>query len=1691
MKRLCAILALLLIAGLSTAQTPPPLPVTASQVIWPLYSDTPPVNFANTQLVGNPGPQTYYYWFVAHYTLGVTSPSGPFVAANAPNALSSSNYIKIIPTYPVGSADEVFAGVDLLRTTSPFPPTGACNCAVTASPVSSGPINDQSNSLNSYTVAPALIPSNFTSTVALEAVSAGVAHLIYRENGVLICDLAIACGAGSGTIGTINAAAPVLVNGGTTCTGPTCTIALTSFGVAGTYTNPASVTLDNFGMVTAITGGPSGTPLFGSGTSPFLPIWTGTSTLGNSFMSAVTSPALGVNYNLGGGLSWQIDAGHITFNSGISATNGPIVIANTWAAGSSNNAGGIELLGADATGSACAGDAFLHGGQSNGANNGALIDATGGCSNGFGAIGANAVITAGSTANSNPGGSVILTPGTGGFGNGNIKAVGPLEVFGNLTFSSDNTYNIGAVGATRPANLYLGTELFTPNAAVSSLTVGNCVLAGTGGLLTSFSGPCGASVGGAIVISNSTTTQPSNVTVPANTPTSVISHTVTMPSTGCPCQAIVTYQLYVQQGNSGISVAWVNDGTNSFATSEVLQNGSASNYGIGTAAFALGTYANSAAVTFTLNLENSASGGATALAVNNLPGPQNAWMNIAVTAGGTLTVNGGSGILVPNLQNGTAGNAINFIQSGSNIQATIQAASIVAAMLNTSGSAVLGNCLNGDFSWDPCSSFNPSLTSPASTQTLVYNGTNWVNSYGGVSVDPQTGNYTAACPGDRLGEIEFNLSSAATLTLPQAGSTACLQSNPAYVVRNASISTALLTVATTTSTFQPEGVSSINVLPGGGVFIYSDAVSGAGNYHDLPIATGFGGVNTQTTNYTTTQLDKDKIVVMNCTAACVLTLPNPVPSAKWNIKVLSIGSTLATVSLNSLTFNGASTPPTLATGQTISIASNGTNYDGDISSASVSVTSAAMNAATQAIVYVKGNYTGSTNSAGAVDTCNSIFLAANAHLGGHIVADFPQGDYACGSHILPSTQLGDAASFTGKLTFWPGQIYHQYAPDSTFVHPGQVEVEGLGQGTTSPTNTNSAGATVFIACASGDTHSYCNGTGGSPFAGWTASTVTGAITSGAVAGGTATITATGWPFYQSQNITISGASISGCNGTFQLASATTFSVGTSGCTTWTGGTATGPPTQYACLTAASGVNTSGFEAHIGGIEFAGNGVPNIINFANGYCQEDSGVYGRAVELTNFGAGTSSAGAGLGGGMGLSLFNGSGTGSTNSTFSGPMNIGNSISTCVAGAIPVQFLNVAPKVFSNISIVNTGCSTLPNYSIPQSGNGAFVFHLEGAHLESFNTYGWYIGGTGLTTIGVHGNDINACCNGSAANSATVGIASGGLVSAVVLENIKAETPNAPPNTLVDLQNSNTLTRTNNQVVPFYAMDLAAYPLTDANPVDLTNGFDFYNGTFAIYSGGTLKASMNNAGNIVGITETLTGLLTVPVGTTSAPDIQATGSASNTGLFFTTAAAVWDAAGSAVSAMVTGGFEVGDTKAYAWSQSAGSTGAVGALIGVVGTGTTEAVNPSTVLLLPQCKITSAVTLSSGATTNICIWNLPNSAQTWAWQCKGNYTITAGTLPTLILAMNAQQTPTSETGNGMIWSASSVQTFGSATSTASGDVSIMTGVTNTTTAAPWESWGTIQASATAGTFAIKGQLGGTGSPAGTILVGSTCDIY
>jgi hypothetical protein len=291
-------------------------------------------------------------------------------------------------------------------------------------------------------------------------------------------------------------------------------------------------------------------------------------------------------------------------------------------------------------------------------------------------------------------------------------------------------------------------------------------------------------------------------------------------------------------------------------------------------------------------------------------------------------------------------------------------------------------------------------------------------------------------------------------------------------------------------------------------------------------------------------------------------------------------------------------------------------------------------------------------------------------------------------------------------------------------------------------------------------------------------------------------------------------------------------------------------------------------------------------------------------------------------------------------------------------------------------------------------------------------------------------------------------------------------------------------------------------DANLIDNATNFLFAEGiVFSGVTGAATTISTSTTNASINILPNGTGQVFLNVGTGAVPTLVATG-ATNTGLVMLTSGECGDVTATFVGCFLNAGVEVGGSKSFVIGSSAGanSTQALG-ISAVVLNGnafsldTTTSGNQLGLLRAGNaCYVTSAITLVASPTfTNICSWSLPAVAKTWGWQCSGTYNISAGTTPTLILGMNASQAPTSETGNGTIDSVSGgttsqVTTANSATSSASGDVTIQTGASVTTvTSAPWTSSGTIQASATAGTFAIRASMGGT-TPAGTISVGSVC---
>jgi hypothetical protein len=184
------------------------------------------------------------------------------------------------------------------------------------------------------------------------------------------------------------------------------------------------------------------------------------------------------------------------------------------------------------------------------------------------------------------------------------------------------------------ANL-LGPVASPPGTPASSTQIGYYV-AGKGWCAKDSSANvyCTVAGSGSAVLQQFTVTLGSPIAVSGSTPTTILSQAVTMPSVGCPCRAFVSWGIDFESSNTGVTAAWVNDGTNSFASAWY---GNASSYNSGTgfnaSAYSTGTaYANSAAITFTLTLEQTTGSSFNVQSTPQFGSGQATWLNVVITS---------------------------------------------------------------------------------------------------------------------------------------------------------------------------------------------------------------------------------------------------------------------------------------------------------------------------------------------------------------------------------------------------------------------------------------------------------------------------------------------------------------------------------------------------------------------------------------------------------------------------------------------------------------------------------------------------------------------------------------------------------------------------------------------------------------------------------------------------------------------------------------------------------------------------------------------------------------------------------------------------------------------------------------------------------------------------------------------------
>ena len=162
----------------------------------------------------------------------------------------------------------------------------------------------------------------------------------------------------------------------------------------------------------------------------------------------------------------------------------------------------------------------------------------------------------------------------------------------------------GTISAAQPSFSNLsGTATGAQLPATTSNCTGNNFAQG---LNAGFTPICAAAAVPIAVQVFSATTLGADVAVSATTQTTVMTRTVTMPSSGCPCRAFMSYSLYVNTASSGTGYSfWINDGSANMAGLNTGQS-NASGGGLTSASFggwSTATYANNANVTFTLLTE--------------------------------------------------------------------------------------------------------------------------------------------------------------------------------------------------------------------------------------------------------------------------------------------------------------------------------------------------------------------------------------------------------------------------------------------------------------------------------------------------------------------------------------------------------------------------------------------------------------------------------------------------------------------------------------------------------------------------------------------------------------------------------------------------------------------------------------------------------------------------------------------------------------------------------------------------------------------------------------------------------------------------------------------------------------------------------------------------------------------------------
>jgi hypothetical protein len=150
-------------------------PITTNQLTLTLADAPQPVASANVSQVGNPGHRTMYYWVVTEGVIGQSSPAGPYVLGNAADTFTAGVGAQITFSNSNGVT------YDVLRTATPAPPAGACNCAVVTGATAGTTVTDVSETLSSYTLTP-INPQQYAIILKTTSAGPGLSQLTFGGN---------------------------------------------------------------------------------------------------------------------------------------------------------------------------------------------------------------------------------------------------------------------------------------------------------------------------------------------------------------------------------------------------------------------------------------------------------------------------------------------------------------------------------------------------------------------------------------------------------------------------------------------------------------------------------------------------------------------------------------------------------------------------------------------------------------------------------------------------------------------------------------------------------------------------------------------------------------------------------------------------------------------------------------------------------------------------------------------------------------------------------------------------------------------------------------------------------------------------------------------------------------------------------------------------------------------------------------------------------------------------------------------------------------------------------------------------------------------------------------------------------------------------------------------------------------------